>query len=229
MIRETKAPENEEAAEMQRTLPLSAYLSQETFERERERIFAMEWFCAGRGEALLAPGHFLKVDVAGESVLIVRTRSGELRGFYNVCRHRGSRIVMDAPSPSAGGPGASGRFKGSMVCPYHGWTYGLAGELRLAPFSPRATVSAGRSSRCTQSRLRGGVASCSCASRGMSLEPRPHARVSARAHRRANGALSAGGAADGASDHLRRRRQLEVHRGELQRVLPLRPRAPRAL
>lgn len=89
MIRETRAPENEEATEMQRTLPSSAYLSQETFERERERIFATEWFCVGRGEALLAPGHFLKVDVAGESVLIVRTRSGELREFFNVCRHVG--------------------------------------------------------------------------------------------------------------------------------------------
>lgn len=74
---------------MQRTLPSSAYLSRETFERERERIFATEWFCVGRGEALLAPGHFLKVDVAGESVLIVRTRSGELREFFNVCRHVG--------------------------------------------------------------------------------------------------------------------------------------------
>src|SRR5512132_2974054 len=51
MIRETRAPESEEATEMHRTLPSSAYLSQETFERERERIFATEWFCAGRGEA----------------------------------------------------------------------------------------------------------------------------------------------------------------------------------
>ena len=89
MIREARAPGKEEATEMQRTLPSSAYLSQESFERERERIFATEWFCVGREEALLAPGHFLKVDVAGESILIVRTRSGELRGFYNVCRHRG--------------------------------------------------------------------------------------------------------------------------------------------
>jgi glycine betaine catabolism A len=68
-----EAPESEEATEMQRTLPSSAYLSQETFERERERIFATEWFCAGSEEALLAAAHFLKVDVAGESVLIVRT------------------------------------------------------------------------------------------------------------------------------------------------------------
>ena len=134
MIRETRAPENEEATEMQRTLPSSAYLSGEAFERERERIFATEWFCAGREEALPSAGDFLKVDVAGESVLIVRTRSGDLRGFYNVCRHRGSRIVIDDPPPSAEAQGMTGRFRGSMVCPYHGWTYGLTGELRAAPF-----------------------------------------------------------------------------------------------
>ena len=119
---------------MQRTLPSSAYLSPESFEIERERIFAAEWFCAGREEVLPSPGDFLKVDIAGESVLLVRTRSGDLRGFYNVCRHRGSRIVIDDPPASTAGPGATGRFRGSMVCPYHGWTYGLAGELRLAPF-----------------------------------------------------------------------------------------------
>jgi len=73
MIGETRALENEEATEMQRTLQSSAHLSLETFERERERIFATEWFRAGRGEALLAAGHFLQVDVAWESVLIVRT------------------------------------------------------------------------------------------------------------------------------------------------------------
>jgi len=134
MVRETKAPGNEVPTEMQRTLPSSAYLSGEAFERERERIFATEWFCAGREEALPSAGDFLKVDVAGESVLIVRTRSGDLRGFYNVCRHRGSRIVIDDPPPPAERPERTGRFRGSMVCPYHGWTYGLAGELRAAPF-----------------------------------------------------------------------------------------------
>jgi phenylpropionate dioxygenase-like ring-hydroxylating dioxygenase large terminal subunit len=134
MIRETKAPGNEEGTEMQRTLPSSAYLSPESFEKERERIFAAEWFCAGREEVLPSSGDFLKVNIAGESVLVVRTRSGDLRGFYNVCRHRGSRIVIDDPPASTAGPGATGRFRGSMVCPYHGWTYGLAGELRLAPF-----------------------------------------------------------------------------------------------
>ena len=106
MVRETNAAGNEVATGMQRTLPSSAYLSPEAFERERERIFAREWFCAGREEALPSAGDFLKVDVAEESVLVVRTRSGDLRGFYNVCRHRGSRIVIDDPPTSAEAPGA---------------------------------------------------------------------------------------------------------------------------
>jgi Rieske 2Fe-2S family protein len=126
-------PPDDLPTEMQRTLPASAYLAPDTFERERERIFAREWFCVGREESLAAPGEFLHVDVAGESVLVVRTRDGELRGAFNVCRHRGSRIVIDGPQDDP--PlGPSGRFRGSMVCPYHAWTYALTGELRTAPF-----------------------------------------------------------------------------------------------
>jgi len=127
------ARRNEIPTEMQRTLPAAAYLTEEAFGRETESIFAREWFCAGREEAVPSAGDYLHADVAGESVLIVRTKGGELRAFYNVCRHRGSRIVMDDGAPDAR-PGPSGRFKGSMVCPYHAWTYALTGELRAAPF-----------------------------------------------------------------------------------------------
>lgn len=113
--------------ELQLTLPASAYLSGDAWNRERERIFFREWFCVGREEALRGPGDYLKVEVAGESVLVVRTRKGELRGYYNVCRHRGSQLAPDDVS-------RTGRFKGAIVCPYHAWTYGLDGELRAAPF-----------------------------------------------------------------------------------------------
>jgi glycine betaine catabolism A len=119
--------------EMQRTLPASAYLSDEVHERERERIFAREWFCIGREEHLPGVGHFVHVEVAGESLLVVRGRDGVIRAFHNVCRHRGSRLVMDDP-PVETPTGPSGRFKGSIVCPYHAWTYSLTGELRAAPF-----------------------------------------------------------------------------------------------
>lgn len=120
--------------EFQVTLPDTAYLSEDVFGKERERIFCREWLCAGREEAIPAPGDFLHVDVAGEIVLVVRTKPGDLRAFYNVCRHRGSRLVIDDPAADDAPPCPSGRFKGSIRCPYHAWTYGLGGELRNAPF-----------------------------------------------------------------------------------------------
>ncbi len=123
-----------ETEPMQRTLPSSAYLDPAVFEAERERIFFREWFCVGREEAIAGPGRFLHADVAGERVIVVRTGHGDLRGFYDVCRHRGSRLVLD-PDPEAERAAVpSGRFRGSIVCPYHAWTYALTGELRSAPF-----------------------------------------------------------------------------------------------
>jgi Rieske 2Fe-2S family protein len=115
--------------ELMRTLPASAYLSARLFARECEQIFYREWFLAAREESLRGSGACLRIEVAGESILIVRTRTDELRGFYNVCRHRGSRLVDDTDDASL-----SVRLKGSIRCPYHAWTYGLDGELRNAPF-----------------------------------------------------------------------------------------------
>jgi Rieske 2Fe-2S family protein len=114
-------------AELMRTLPGAAYRSADRFALEADRIFHREWFLAGREEAIPVPGAYLRGDVAGESVIVVRTSDGGLRGFYNVCRHRGSQLVPDDDPPL-------GRFKGSIRCPYHAWTYGLDGRLRLAPF-----------------------------------------------------------------------------------------------
>ena len=121
---------------MESTLPGSAYRSEEFYARERERIFFGEWVCVGREETITDPGGYLLVDLLGESLLVVRTREGDVRAFHNVCRHRGSRLVIDDPETSdpSGVPCAAGRFKGSIVCPYHSWTYGLAGDLRNAPF-----------------------------------------------------------------------------------------------
>jgi len=110
---------------LERTLPRAAYLSPEVFDEERERIFWRQWFVVGREEEVAAPGDYVVKDVAGESILVVRTRSGALAAHYNVCRHRGSQLVPDC---------RSGTFAGAIRCPYHSWTYTLEGELRTAPF-----------------------------------------------------------------------------------------------
>jgi Rieske 2Fe-2S family protein len=76
---------------LERTLPRRAYFDDDVFRQERERIFAHDWCCVGREESLPSPGDYTVVSVAGESVLLVRGSEGRVRGFYNVCRHRGDR------------------------------------------------------------------------------------------------------------------------------------------
>jgi glycine betaine catabolism A len=120
---------------LERSLPRSHYLSDDIYALERERIFYREWFCAGREEALPKPGDYLVLEVAGESILVTRSTSGELMGYYNVCRHRGCRLVLaEDPPADATELSPSGAFPGSIRCPYHSWTYALEGDLRVAPW-----------------------------------------------------------------------------------------------
>jgi Rieske 2Fe-2S family protein len=135
-------------------LPKASFVSESEFRRERDLILFADWFCVGRAESLAAAGDFLTADVAGESVIVARGEDGGLRGFYNLCRHRGSRLVppedsapdgletvggaglSDASGGSGGPSWRTGCFAGSVRCPYHAWTYGLDGALRSAPFLP---------------------------------------------------------------------------------------------
>ena len=105
-----------------RTLAGSYYTSQDILARERDRIFAQHWIGVGREEQLPEPGSYFLADIAGESLIVVRDAGGDIRAHYNVCRHRGTRMCEEP----------SGRFKGSIVCPYHAWTYGLDGQLKTA-------------------------------------------------------------------------------------------------
>ena len=124
------------AQEMKPALASHFYSSAEVFRLETERLFHGQWFCVGRADQVPAAGDALHVSVAGESVLVVRGRDQELRAFFNVCRHRGSRLLRTPPLPDASVPDAahSGRLAGGVVCPYHAWTYNLDGTLRAAPF-----------------------------------------------------------------------------------------------
>ena len=119
------------------SLPGPSFTSETEFAREREAILFADWFCVGREESLAGPGDYLTADVAGESILVVRgTDGGSLAGFYNLCRHRGSRLVPVAGSQPDGGRARSGCAGTAIRCPYHGWAYGLDGSLRAAPFLP---------------------------------------------------------------------------------------------
>jgi Rieske 2Fe-2S family protein len=109
------------------TLPARYYTDPEVFRAEIERFYFRRWIHAGREEALPRPGDYFLRDAGGESILVTRDASGALRAFYNVCRHRGTRICT----------AAEGSFGGRIQCPYHAWTYSLDGTLISAPHMER--------------------------------------------------------------------------------------------
>jgi Rieske 2Fe-2S family protein len=106
-----------------KTLPGQDYIDPKVFELERQKIFFRSWFYAGREEQAISIGQWFTIDVVGESVIIMRNDDGQLQAFYNVCRHRGSRLCDEK----------SGQTKGSIVCPYHNFCYNHQGELIATP------------------------------------------------------------------------------------------------
>lgn len=106
-----------------RTAPARFYTNPDFFQKELERIHFDMWLAAGRTEDISAPGDYFTRAIGPESIIVLRDQAGELRAFYNVCRHRGTRLCdRDA-----------GNFRGTIQCPYHAWTYGLDGDLSRAP------------------------------------------------------------------------------------------------
>jgi Rieske 2Fe-2S family protein len=105
------------------TLPAEYYVDSVYFKREMETLFAKMWISAGRTEQIGRPGQFFVREVLGESIIVTRSASGAVVAYYNVCRHRGTRLCTEH----------EGAFAGSIQCPYHAWTYDLDGRLIGAP------------------------------------------------------------------------------------------------
>lgn len=97
-------------------LQKDAYISPEFFGLERERLWPRVWQVACREEEIPNVGDFVEYEITDESIVVVRSAPDQIRAFYNVCQHRGKRLVR--------GVGAVRKFR----CAYHGWTYGLDGE-----------------------------------------------------------------------------------------------------
>ena len=104
------------------TLPARYYIDPDHFRRELDLIFGRMWVCVGRSDELPDVGDHVVREVSDESLIVVRESLNRINAFYNVCRHRGTRIC-DAPE------GHSLRLQ----CPYHAWTYALDGRLVAAP------------------------------------------------------------------------------------------------
>ncbi|RUL86498.1 aromatic ring-hydroxylating dioxygenase subunit alpha [Tautonia sociabilis] len=86
------------------------------------------WVCAGRSGELPGRGDFVVREVGEESIILVRDDAGAIRAFFNVCRHRGTRLCAEPV----------GKTGGTIRCPYHAWTYDLAGRLIGAPHMDEA-------------------------------------------------------------------------------------------
>src|SRR5689334_9098612 len=105
-----------------RTLPREYFVAPQRFAAEMEKVFAREWICVGHQSQLANPGDYLVREVAGESLIVIRDRQGEIRTHYNVCRHRGTRLLEEATGHCS-----------AIQCPYHAWSYALDGRLVGAP------------------------------------------------------------------------------------------------
>ncbi len=107
--------------EAARAMPPEVYTSDEFLQTELEHVFAKDWFCVGRVDALRNAGDYVTCTLAGQPIAVIRDREGGLRALSNVCLHRMSTLLTGRGNTR------------SIVCPYHAWTYNLDGALRGAP------------------------------------------------------------------------------------------------
>jgi phenylpropionate dioxygenase-like ring-hydroxylating dioxygenase large terminal subunit len=105
-------------------VPTEPCLSSEYFELERERVFRKVWLYVGRQEELPHPGDYLVRDLpaCNTSIIFVRGKDGKIRGFHNICSHRGNKLAWDA-----------GGSCQNFACKFHGWVYDTQGQLVGVP------------------------------------------------------------------------------------------------
>ena len=105
-----------------KNFPKERYISTDWYAREWRAVWAKSWIAAVHVSDLTAPGDYLVFDLGPESILLTCNHAGEVQAFYNVCQHRGVRLVDDH----------SGNRE-NFRCPYHSWRYGTDGDLIYAP------------------------------------------------------------------------------------------------
>jgi phenylpropionate dioxygenase-like ring-hydroxylating dioxygenase large terminal subunit len=109
-------------AALPHALPAWVYHNAELNRLELERILLPSWQIVCHVNSIPRPGDFQTFDIGPESVLVMRDRDGQIRGFHNVCRHRGARLLD-----------GNGSCPGPVTCPYHGWSYRQDGSLVGVP------------------------------------------------------------------------------------------------
>ena len=102
------------------SLHADCYRESGYLELEKQQIFHKSWQFLCHEEKLREPGSYVSADVQGQSIVACRDSDGELRAFYNVCKHRGHELLK-----------GEGKTR-LIVCPYHAWSYHLDGRLQAA-------------------------------------------------------------------------------------------------
>jgi Rieske 2Fe-2S family protein len=105
-----------------KTLSQRYFVAPEIFAEEQKKIFSEQWVLVGHQSQIAKTGDYFISEVAGESLIVVRDKRGAIHAFYNVCRHRGSRLVENRNGHAS-----------AIQCPYHAWSYGGDGRLLGAP------------------------------------------------------------------------------------------------
>ncbi|MEM7209999.1 MAG: aromatic ring-hydroxylating dioxygenase subunit alpha [Pseudomonadota bacterium] len=107
------------------SLPASLYNDASVFEADTESLFLSGWFYACHISEIQNVGDFVVLNIANESVIVVRVSEDSVQAHLNVCRHRGSRVCLESHGNSK-----------NFACPYHGWAYGLDGKLLVSKEMP---------------------------------------------------------------------------------------------
>jgi choline monooxygenase len=103
-------------------LPGHYYFDPAIFDLEKRKVFYSTWQYVGHVSMLREPGSYITREILDQSVILLADRDGEIRAFFNVCQHRAHRLLE-----------GEGRLASTrVICPYHAWTYDLAGDLRSA-------------------------------------------------------------------------------------------------
>jgi len=103
------------------TIPASWYTDPACLDLEHRRVFRRTWQFAAPLEQLRFPGNYVATEVMGVPVVVLRDQGGQLRAFYNICRHRAGVVAHGAGN------------RKTLQCRYHGWVYNLDGSLRSTP------------------------------------------------------------------------------------------------
>jgi Rieske 2Fe-2S family protein len=105
-----------------KTLAQQYFVSDEICRQEQEQLFSKQWILIGHQSQIVRNGDYFVAEVNRESLIVIRDKNGRIHGFFNVCRHRGTRLKEDVCGHAS-----------AIQCPYHAWTYGLDGRLIGAP------------------------------------------------------------------------------------------------